>query len=58
MSTPSAAVTMLNNRTRSARARPDSASRICSASAIMALELMKPLMMAFVPLSATASRSR
>ena len=58
MSTPSAAVTMLNSRTRSARARPDSASRMCSTSAIIALELMKPLMMAFVPLAATAARNR
>ena len=57
MRTPSAAVTMLNSRTRSARARPASASRMCSTSAIIALELTKPLTMALVPLAATASRS-
>ena len=36
---------MLNSRTRSARARPASASLMCSASAIIAFELMKPLTM-------------
>ena len=46
---PSAAVTMLNSRTRSARARPASASRMCSASATRPLELMKPLTRALDP---------
>ena len=57
MRTPSAAVTMLNRRTRSARARPASASLMCSASAIIAFELRNPLTMAFTPLAATDSRS-
>ena len=54
---PSAAVTMLNSRTRSARARQASASRMCSTSAIIALELVNPLMTAFTSLAITASRS-
>ena len=54
---PSAEVVMLNIRTRSARARPASASRWCSASASSALVLNTSPMCAFTPVAAIASRS-
>src|SRR6202007_2505156 len=54
---PSAEVVMLNMRTRSARARPASASRWCSASASSALVLNTSPMYALAPLVAMASRT-
>jgi len=53
---PSAEVVMLNMRTRSARARPASASRMCSTSASSALVLNTSEMQALAPLAEMASR--